>query len=126
MLVCKGPTLLRRRLDRVCAQNCVDVAECCVEAAGQSLHARSGAESDKGNNKSILDQILTFLAVHQILELHIQLDKAWYSFVVSPFSNEVASKLWIPLQGTCSLALNAVNGSCAKERSCLERVSKSG
>jgi hypothetical protein len=74
MLVCAGRTLLRRRLDRVAAQNRVDVAECSVEAAGKCLHARSGAESDKGNNQSILDQILTFLAVHQVLELHIQLD----------------------------------------------------
>lgn len=75
MLVSEGPTLLRRRLDRVAAQNRVDVAECRVEAAGQSLHARSGAESDQGNNQSILDQILTFLAVHQVLALQVHLQK---------------------------------------------------
>ena len=75
MLVCNNPTLLRRRLDRVAAQNRVDVAECSVEAAGQSLHARSGAESDQGNNECILDQVLTFFAIHQVLKFHVQLDK---------------------------------------------------
>ena len=36
---------------------------------------RGGAESDQSDDQSILDQILTFFAALQVLELHIQLEK---------------------------------------------------
>jgi hypothetical protein len=38
-------------------------------------HAGNSAKGDQCNNQSVFNQILTFLATHQILELHIQPEK---------------------------------------------------
>jgi hypothetical protein len=51
------------------------VAECSVDGAGQTLHAGSCTEGDQSDDQGILNQILTFFAVLQILELDIELQK---------------------------------------------------
>jgi len=67
--------MIRQELGDAVAERGADGAECAVNAASESLHAGGGAKGDQGHDQSILDQILTFLAVDQILELHIHLDE---------------------------------------------------
>src|SRR6202043_3122749 len=86
------------KLAYVAAESGADTAEGGVKAGGQSLHARGGAESDQGNNQSVFNQILTFLAACQILELHVQLEKHRIHFVFLRVF-VVASRVWIPLHG---------------------------
>src|SRR5580698_3319530 len=76
--------LYGEELAYVAAQGAADVAEGSVEAGGQSLHAGGSAEGDQSNNQRIFDQILTFLAACQILELHIHLEKHGVHRVSSP------------------------------------------
>jgi len=64
--------LLRQGLDVGCEGD-ADGIESVVDATGKCLHASGSTEGDQGNDQSILDQILTFFAVHQVLELHIKL-----------------------------------------------------
>ena len=40
------------------------------------------AKSDQANEKGVLDQILAFFAVHQVLQLHIQLPEIGCSFSI--------------------------------------------
>src|SRR5271165_4083114 len=93
--------LAGKKLAYVGAEGGADVAEGGVEAGGKSLHAGGGAKSNQCNNQGVFDQILTFLAACQILELHIQLEKHG---VHSYLHYLVASKVWIPLLGEHALS----------------------
>jgi hypothetical protein len=52
-----------------------DRVESAVDAACQSSHAGRCAEGDECDDESILNQILTFFTVLQVLELDIELEK---------------------------------------------------
>ena len=44
-----------------------------IDATGHCLHASGSTEGNQSNDQSILNQILTFFAVHQVLELNVKL-----------------------------------------------------
>ncbi len=54
------------RLADVAAQRGAYLTECGVQAAGQSFHAGRRAERNQSNNKGILNQVLTVLAVRPV------------------------------------------------------------
>jgi len=58
-----------------------DVREHSHNCAGNLVHAGDCGQSDQANEEGILDQILTFFAVLQALELHVQLEKCVAHFV---------------------------------------------
>ena len=62
------------RLDVGC-EGGADGIESLVDAAGQCAHASGSTEGDQSDNQSVLDQILTFFAALQVLELHVKLQK---------------------------------------------------
>jgi len=65
-------------------QRGADVREDERNRSGDLANAGDGSQSDQANEKGILDQILTFLAVHQVLKLHIHCQKKVVHFLSSP------------------------------------------
>jgi hypothetical protein len=65
-------------------QRAADVREHGRYRGGDLVNAGDGSQSDQANEKGILDQILTFLAVHQVLKLHIHCQKKVVHFISSP------------------------------------------
>ena len=64
-----GELLLRQLLARVGRKLRADVAECSVDAAGYSAHACGRRQGDKRYNECILDEVLTFFPIQQVLNL---------------------------------------------------------
>ena len=56
-------------------QRLADGVERLVDAASEGAHAGGCAESDEGDDQSIFNQILTFFAVNQVLELDVEIEK---------------------------------------------------
>ena len=83
VLGCSVATMFSEELAYEVNESGGDVAERGVDSARQGLHACGSAESDQGNHHCILNQVLTFLAVLQFLELHIKLQKHVVHFVLS-------------------------------------------
>jgi len=52
-------------------QRAADVREDGRNRSGDLVNAGDGCQGDQANEKGILNQILTFLTVHQVLKLHI-------------------------------------------------------
>ena len=52
-------------------QRAADVREDARNRGGNLVNAGDGGQSDQANKKGILNQILTFFAVRQVLKLHI-------------------------------------------------------
>src|ERR1035437_2472396 len=55
-------------------QRRVDFSERSADSSAQSIHGSHSAKSDDSNHQSVVKQILTFVAAHQILEVHILLE----------------------------------------------------
>jgi hypothetical protein len=62
----KVPELRQRR---------ADVAEYCVDRACDAIDPSDARQCDQANQQCILNQVLTFLAVLQVLEFHEQFQK---------------------------------------------------
>jgi len=56
-------------------QRAADVREHGRNRTGDLVYASDGGQSDQANEKGVLDQVLTFVAVHQVLKLHIHCQK---------------------------------------------------
>ena len=54
-------------------ERAADAAEHAVNCGGNVVNTGNAHESDQGNQQSVFDQILTFLAILQILKFHIQI-----------------------------------------------------
>lgn len=52
-----------------------DRVERAVNAACEGAHAGGCTEGDESNNESILDQILAFFTILEVLELDVELEK---------------------------------------------------
>src|ERR1039458_1730267 len=72
-------------------QRSADVREHARNRTGDLVYASDGGQSDQANEKGILDQILTFLTVHQGLKLHIHCQKQVVHFISSQSSFSPAS-----------------------------------
>jgi hypothetical protein len=62
-------------LTNVAAERGADLLEGLIESPTQSLHSGSGPESNECNDQSIFNQILTFFAGREVLELYIDPEK---------------------------------------------------
>jgi len=58
-----------------CVEGSGDAGDDIVDSFGNILEASDGCDGNEADYQSILDQILTLLAAHQVLELHIELEK---------------------------------------------------
>jgi len=68
-------TVIRQELGDVGGEGGADLAERAVDAASKAGHASGCAESDQSNDQGVLDQILAFFAVLQVLEFDVDLKK---------------------------------------------------
>jgi hypothetical protein len=64
------------------ASEAADVREDGRNRGGDLVHAGDGGQSDQANEKGILDQILTFFAVHQVLQASHTLPETGCSFSI--------------------------------------------
>ncbi len=60
-------------LDYVAAQSSADLLKCLCDAAGQSLHPSRCTKGNQGNDKRILNQILTLFGANQEIEPSVKL-----------------------------------------------------
>jgi hypothetical protein len=52
-----------------------DGGELSADGCAKNLHRGCGGKGDQSSNQGVLNQILAFFTVHQILELHIHFEK---------------------------------------------------
>jgi hypothetical protein len=82
------------------AQGAADTDEGTVESGCQGLHAGGGSESNQSNNEGIFDQVPTFVAAGQILELEVKMKSNVSAMVCLKHSRCLLLRLaWNPLQG---------------------------
>jgi hypothetical protein len=62
-------------LGGISAQGAADIAESGVDAFGHVAHASYDSECKQGANHGVFNQILAILAVQQILELQVEIQK---------------------------------------------------
>lgn len=68
-----------------------DGREGAIEAAGDGLHASGGSKCDQSNSQGVLDQVLAFFAMNEVLNLETKNEKhsVYFSplFLVEQFLN---------------------------------------
>lgn len=71
---------IQQRLDRR-AERVADGVERIIDATSQSAHAGGCTEGDESNDERVFHQILTLLAMGQILKFNVELEKQAIHFL---------------------------------------------
>ena len=80
-LACSVPTVFRQGLRE--GQFSGDGVECCVDAGGKRAHTGGAGKGDQSDEKSVLDQILTFVTL-QVHDREVKLGDEVFHLGFSP------------------------------------------